>query len=463
MNDRLPPHDIEAERAVIGAVAAFTSRALPLVSALSEGDFFDTSCREAWAAVRALERRGVDPEAICIADELKARGTASRFAGSALQWAIECAGKSPILDVLSSYVTIVHEKATLRSLIELGTEVVNSAYGDQHADELLSRARAGIADLEVSGASTESGKLGLFLPEALANVEKKARGERVLVAPYGISTLENILGGKKPGQLIIIAGRPGHGKTALADCLATLDALAGIPNMFLSLEMSRQEIAERVVGAHAKVNVHAIGTGKIEYSEWKRLQNAASELYEVPLFIEKGARELSRIVSRIYQWHAREVRAKKLTIGVATIDYAQLVRVDKSFKCQNREQEVGTVSRTLKSLADELSMPIVLVCQINREVEKRGGPPMPSDLRESGSLEQDADVIIFPYRDLPAADQAARNKSGPAQLIVAKHRNGPTGIASANWTAELMQFTAATGDDYDGPDTRSGQWGERDE
>lgn len=454
MNSRLPPHDIEAEQAIIGAVASFTSRALPLVASLLDGDFFDTCCREAWAAVRVLEKRGIDPEPIRIADELKARQSAGRFAPDALSWLIECALKSPVLDVLSTYVDLVREKATLRGLIELGTEVVNAAYGDQHADELLSLARSGVADLELSGSSGESSRVGDSMAGILSVIEARARGEKVMCAPYGISTLDDILGGAKPEQLIIIAGRPGDGKTALANTIIANQVLTGIPNFVFPLEMSTQETVERMTGARAKVNVHSITSGRITPADWKRIQTAAGDFYETPLFIEHGYRKLSQIVSRIYQLHARYVRAVKKPIGCAVVDYVELVDVDRSFHCQSREQEIGCVSRTLKSLAKELRMPITLVAQINREYEKRGGPPIKSDLRGSGSLEQDADVIIFPYRDVPIVDQAARNRSGPAQLIIGKHRNGPTGVAESNWTAELMTFSAASRDDYDGPDTR---------
>ena len=453
MNDaRTPPHDLEAERAVIGATMVFGDGAMAVASGLRADDFFDPGCREAWAGVIELEKRGKNVNSIGLADELKARGMAARFQPSPLEWLLDCAGKASVLEVLPHHLGIVRAKATLRGLIELCTHVAAMAYGDQNADETLAIAREGVARLEVADDTMGPPKVGDLLPAALEIIEGRvSTGEDPNAIKTGIETLDEILGGGKPGQLILIAGRPGDGKSSLGSNIATNQALLKDPCLMFSAEMQNQEVVERLLGLQAQVSIHRIGRGRIEYSEWRKIITGAGQLSEAPLFLDDRPHTIAQMMGHARRWHAKEVRGKGKTRCSIVIDYAQLIQVDASFDATTQEREISIVSGQCKRLAKTLKCPVYLITQLNREVAKRGGPPVITDLRGSGALEQDADVVIFVYRDVPMDKTAERNKSGPAQLIIGKHRGGPTGVAHANWIREFMQFTAA-GSDSDGED-----------
>lgn len=452
MSDLIPPNDVEAERAVIGCVVMFGDDAMARSHGIHPGDFFDPSCREAWAAIVDLDKRSANINPIALADELKARGMAGRFAPSALQWLTESASKAPVLAVLSHHIGIIRAKATLRSLIALCTEVSAMCYGNQPVDDVMAVARDGIADLEVYDDSDGPAKIGDLLSGALDVIEERTRkGEDPQAVKTGICTLDRILGGAKPQQMILIAGRPGDGKTSLADNISAFQTTRlQAPCLFFSEEMGAQEVVERILGLQAKVEVSRIGNGKIDYSEWKKITTAAGELQSVPLFLDDRPLTISQIVGQARRWHAKEVRGKGAKRCSIVIDYAQIVSVDASFDTKTQEQEISIVSGQSKRLAKTLKCPVYLICQLNRKVTERGGPPILADLRGSGALEQDADVVLFVYRDIPMEDQEKRNQSGPAQIIIGKHRGGPTGIASVNWVKEWMQFVAAADAEEDG-------------
>ena len=459
---RVPPHDLDAERAVLGSALVFGDNALSLAIGLRADDFFDPSCREAWAGLLELEKRGANANPIALADELKSRGMASRFQPSAHEWLMDCAHAASVLDILPHHLGIVRAKATLRGLIELCTHVQAMAYGGTDAAETLEAAREGVAKLEVQDDTEGPPKVGDLLSEALENIDERTRtGEDPNAIKTHISTLDEITGGGKPGQLILIAGRPGDGKSSLAGNIAVNQALAGDPCLVFSVEMGKQEVLERFLGLQAQVSIHRIGRGKIDFNEWKRVTTAAGTLADSELYLDDRPHTIAQMMGQARRWHARQIRAKGLKRCSVMVDYAQLVEVDDSFEASSQEREIAIVSKQCKRLAKALGCPVYLVSQLNRKVTDRGGEPQLSDLRGSGSLEQDGDVIVFVFRDAPMDKPGERNKSGPAKLIVGKHRGGPTGVAQANWIREYMQFTAATDeptDEYRAPDTRGPHW-----
>ena len=441
---RIPPHDTDAERSVIGTVLVFGEVAMAVAAGLRVDEFFDTACREAWAGILELERSGRKLDQITLDDELNTRGTAGRFNPSSLQWMMECAGLASVVDVLPHHIGIVRSKATLRGLIDLAVEIQARAYTSQSAAETLAIAREGVAQLEVMDDTAGPPRVGDLLPGVLSVIEARARTQEDPHAiKTGISTLDEFTGGAKPGQMILIAGRPGDGKSSLGGNIATNQALLSDPCLMFSAEMEAQEVIERMLGLQAQVNVHRIGRGKIEYSEWRKLMTGAGQLSDAPLYLDDRPHTIAQMMAQSRRWHAKEVRSKGKTRCSVLIDYAQLIEVDDSFDATTQEREISIVSGQCKRLAKTLKCPVYLISQLNREVSKRGGPPVITDLRGSGSLEQDADVIIFVHRDLPADKSGARNQAGPAQLIVSKHRGGPTGIAAVNWIPEFMQFTSA--------------------
>ena len=461
-----PPHDIEAERSVIGTVLVFGPDAMANSASLRVDDFFDPTHREAWAGMLELEKRGVAIGPISLADELKTRGVAGRFQPSAHQWLMECANVATVAEILPHHVAIVREKATLRGLLALAVEMQAQAYSGQSAEEVLRSAGEALAKLEVMDDSDGPERVGDVLSGALEVIETRARTQKdPLAIETGISTLDSITGGAKPEQLILIAGRPGDGKTSLADNIAFHGAtVLEDPCLFFSEEMGRQEVLERILGLGAKVDVNRMGNGKIEWGEWRKVMTAAGQIAKGPLFLDCRPHPIAQLCAHARRWHAKEVRGKGKTRCAIFIDYAQLLEVEASFAAKTDEQRIAIVSRLSKRLAKTLHCPVYLVSQLNRKVTDRGGPPVMADLRGSGSLEQDADIILFVYRDIPMDKTDERNKSGPAQIIVGKHRGGPTGIAHTNWIREYMAFTAASeqGDEEAerAPDTRvsGGNW-----
>lgn len=463
---KVSPHDPDAELAVISSVLVYGATALDEAGLLVDDDFFIPAHRDTWHAIAQLAARHAPMDPISVGAELAATGMAARFAPSWQEWSFAVAQKAQVLPLVGHFAGMVRQMSVLRKLLEMTVEVQARCYSRQPADEVMAMAREQVSRLEIYGDSSEPKRVGEVLPGVLDEIESRARGEGKAIKS-SIATLQKLIGGYKAGQLILWAARPGEGKSAgvLKEAKgAAMDQ--GISTLVSSHEMSVQENVERELGMQAKVAVDRIINGSLEYSEWRRLQNAAGVISEIPLFFDDRPLPLAKQCATIRRWIAKEVRARASRnakgeqdvdpIALAVVDYAQLVRVEKSFGAQNREREVACVSRELKLLAKELKIAIILVCQLNRAVESRGGIPQLSDLRESGALEQDADVVIFIHCDAPPEDKSARGKSGPRLLVVAKQRNGKTGLARTNWIAEYMEFLAATDED-DQPDTR-GSW-----
>jgi replicative DNA helicase len=444
-NERIPPHDDAAELSVLGSVLLAADKCLPLVGLLAVDDFFLPCHREAWAAILAVHGRQMPVDTISVGDELQARGMAARFEGGWMSWAGVVAGSVSTWHNVGHHAAVVRGRATLRRLITLAAEVQCAAYGVQPVDEVLALAREGVATLEVAGTEKGPEKIGGLLSGALEIISGRTKGTIPIGVPTGIAKLDDTLTMLKPGRLYILGGRPGDGKTALAACIALHAARAGIPSLFFSREMSNQELIERNLALVSRVPAYAIGSGRLQYDDWKSIQAAGNKIYEAKLWLDDRSSTLERITAEARKWHAVEVRGRapagERPLGLLVLDYLQLARVAKARPGANREQVVAEMSRAIKELAGELGIPALVLSQLNREAEKRGGRPINSDLRESGALEQDADVIMFVFRDIPPEDQKARRLSGPAEIIIGKHRGGPTGIVEVHFNTQLMQFT----------------------
>jgi replicative DNA helicase len=438
--EKVPPHDPAAEEAVIGSMLLFASDVLPLAGDLAVDDFFLPHHREAWAAILRVLDRHMPVDVISVGDEVRAAAMDARFPNGWQRWAVRAADSVREWRHVGAHAAVVRAKATLRKLIALAVDVQSSAYGNQPADEVLARAREGVAALEVSGGGKGPEKLESLLGGVLDAIEARQRGDVPVGVMTGIGPLDRLLKGLKPGRLHILGGRPGDGKTALANCIALHAATHGVPSLFFSREMSNQELVERDLSLTSRVPAYDIGGASLDYGAWRKLQQAGGELSEAKLWFDDRSTTIERIVAEARKWHAINVRGKA-GLGLLVLDYLQLARLTKVRAGANREQVVAEMSRALKELAGELHIPALVLSQLNRGAEERGGRPIPSDLRESGALEQDADVILFVYRDIPPEDQETRRKPGPAEIIVGKHRGGPTGIAHVHFNTELMQFT----------------------
>ena len=433
MTDQTPPHDEAAELSVLGTILVTPDAALPLLSSLRHDDLFVPCHREAWAAVLAVVARRMPVDVLAVGDELKARGVWQRFPGGWQTWSTDCARHATAPEVAEQHARIVAQKATLRRLISLCVEVQAAAYSTNDLEDVLGRARRGVAALEMQSTDKDSIRLGDALGDVLGAIEQRTLGNIKPGISYGLEALDWILGGAKPGQLILIAARPGEGKSALLEQIAVTAALDGTPGHLFSMEMLMQELAERALSGPSRVAAHAMATGKLTVDDWRAIQGAGGKLAEIPLWVDDRSRHIGQIVGKIRKWHAGTPG------GLVGVDYIQRVTMDQR-RGESRDLEIGRVGAELKALAMELQIPVICVAALSRAVEKRGGPPVLSDLRECGTLEYDADVVIFPYRDIPPEDQKARRLPGPAQLIVGKHRGGPTGVADVYWNSPLMEW-----------------------
>jgi replicative DNA helicase len=439
-----PPFDDAAERSVVGCALMNAAETIPLVGVLAIDDFLMPHHREAWAAILRVVDRRMPVDMIAIGDDLKAAGMDERFPDGWQAWAVQVCSEVSTWHNVGRHADVVRAKSTLRKLIALAAEIQSLSYASKPVDEVLGRAREGVAALEVSGGGKGPEKIETLLGGVLDAIEARQRGEAPIGVMSGIRELDDLLTGFKPGRLYLLGGRPGDGKTALAKGIALHSARNGVPVLFFSREMSNTELVERDLAIVSRVPAYRIGGGSLGYADWKKLQNAAGEISTARLWLDDRSTTIERIVAESRKWHATQVRGKSSgELGLIILDYLQLARMTKARPGANREQVVAEMSRALKELAGELRVPALVLSQLNRGAEERGGRPIPSDLRESGALEQDADVILFVYRDIPPEDQETRRKPGPAEIVIGKHRGGPTGIANVHFNTELMHFTDA--------------------
>jgi replicative DNA helicase len=445
---RIPPNDEAAERSVIGSTMLAADRVFPLVSDLAVDDFFLPHHREAWAAILAVIERRMPVDTIAVGSELQARGVAARFEGGWMSWAVGAMSEVSAWQNVGHHAGSVKAMATLRRMIALVAEVSSAAYASHPVEEVMEMARSGVARLEVSSRAGGPERVGDLLSGVIDDIEKRTAGTRPPGIPIHVGALSDILTAWKAARMYIVAGRPGDGKTAFAAQESLEVALGGFPVLFFSREMLAAELVERNLARRSRVPAYHIGSGKLDYGKWQQIQSAAGIIQPAPLWYDDRTATIEGMMATARKWHAIEVRGRAgdqhmgsdgKPLGLIVLDYLQLARVAKS-RGSNREQVVAEMSRGMKELASELKCPVMVMSQLNREAEKRGGRPMLGDLRESGAIEQDADVILFVYRDIPPEEVSRRREPGEAELIVGKHRGGPTGIAKVWIDPPMMEF-----------------------
>lgn len=435
------PSNSEAELAIVGAAFLHGDSAVIAANGLRDDEFYFPAHREAWKAILAcVDRSGIcDP--ITVGEELRAQGLSARFPVAFEEWAMAAATKAPIVQLVAGYARIVRETAASRKLIELCLSVMSGVNSGLSWDEQIAMAREGVAGLE--DLSTDSGTkhVSSAILECTGEIERRQNGEKIVTVDTGISTVDEILGGLRGGQLVVVAARPGVGKSALACNIAAINGLRGIPVLMFSVEMVAHELGVRWLSWASKIDGAKINRGDVDVGGWHKLMAEAENFKGATLWFNDTASKLTQIIAEARRWHARHVRGKS-DRGIILIDYAQRITIGRE-KGDTREQEVAKVPVACKSLARYLGVPVVLVAQLSREVEKRGGEPMLSDLRESGAFEQEANIVLFPHHD------GEKHK-----IIVAKNRGGETGWAPCRWVPELTAWMAATNENED-------RWAER--
>ena len=415
--ERTPPQDLIAEQSVLGGMLLSKDAIADVIEILRERDFYRPAHELIYDAVLDLYGRGEPADAVTVSAELTKRGDIARAGGAPYLHTL--ISSVPTAANASYYAKIVREHAIMRRLVEAGTKIVQIGYNvEGEVDDAVDQAQAEVYAVTERRSSEDYVQLSTLLPQALDEIEAISKGIGVEGVKTGFKDLDALTHGFHPGNMIILAARPAMGKSTLGLDIARHASIAnGLTSVIFSLEMSKSEITMRMLSAEARVGLNNIRAGTLSDDEWSRLARRMGEISEAPLFIDDSP-NLSMMEIRAKARRLKQRHNLKLIV----IDYLQLMSSGK--KVENRQQEVSEFSRHLKLMAKELNIPVVAISQLNRSPEQRSDKkPMLSDLRESGSIEQDADVVILLHRD-DMYDQ--QNRTGEADLIVAKHRNGPT-------------------------------------
>jgi replicative DNA helicase len=431
--ERMPPHDVAAEQCVLGGMLLSKDAISDVIEVIRPSDHYRPAHQIVHEAILDLYARGEPADAIMVANELTRRGDLPRIGGAPYLHTL--IASVPTAANAGYYARIVRERAILRRLVEAGTRIVQMGYaGDADADDLVDRAQAEVYAVTDRRIAEDYHSLSEIMPSALDEIEAiGSRGGQMTGVPTGFVDLDALTNGLHPGQMVVVAARPAVGKSALAlDFARSATIRHDLPTVLFSLEMGRNEITMRLLAAEAKVPMNLMRTGQLSDDDWARLAKRMSEVVDAPLFIDDSPNmslmEIRAKCRRLKQRH---------DLKMVIIDYLQLMSSPK--RVENRQQEVSEMSRSLKLLAKELEVPVVALSQLNRGPEQRQDKkPMLSDLRESGSIEQDADVVILLHREDAYEKESPR--AGEADLIIAKHRNGPTATVTVAFQGHYSRF-----------------------
>jgi replicative DNA helicase len=433
---RQPPQDEAAEQAVLGGMLLSKDAIADVLERLRPGDFYRPNHQCVYDAILDLYGRGEPADAVTVAAELDRRGLLRRIGGAPYLHTL--ISTVPTAANAGFYAGIVAEKATLRRLVEAGTRVVQYGYaGAEGADvaEVVDRAQAEIYDVTDGRTSEDFVALEDLLQPTMDEIDAIAsNGGLARGVPTGFVELDDVTNGLHPGQMVVIAARPGMGKSTLGlDFLRSCSIKNRMSSVIFSLEMSKSEIVMRLLSAEAKIKLADMRSGRMSDDDWTRLARRMSEISEAPLYIDDSP----NLMMMEIRAKARRLK-QKADLSLIVIDYLQLMTSGK--RVESRQQEVSEFSRQLKLLAKELEVPVVAMSQLNRGPEQRTDKkPMLADLRESGAIEQDADMVILLHR--PDAFERDDPRGGEADLILAKHRNGPTKTITVAHQLHLSRFT----------------------
>jgi replicative DNA helicase len=431
---RIPPQNSEAEQAVLGSIL-LRERSLPeVVDILRADDFYRDAHQVIFRAMLALFEKNERIDPLTVGEFLRAANLEAKAGGD--DYLATLTSRIPVASNIAAYARIVRQKAILRRLIEAGTDITARCYDEQHdIDQLIDDAEQAIFDIAGRRGEQQFVSVKEIAPEAFRQVERLfQRKELITGVPTGFKEFDNMTAGLQPSDLIVIAARPSMGKTAFALNIAQHAALKDkIGVAVFSLEMSKEQLALRLLSSVGSVDSRHIRTGSMQGDDWPNLVRALALLEESPIFIDDTpAISVLEMRSKLRRLAAKE------KIGLVIVDYLQLMSGRSS---ENRTQEISDISRSLKVLAKAHNLPVVALSQLNRAVETRTDKrPMLADLRESGAIEQDADVIAFIYRDEVYNKSETNPERGYAEIIIGKQRNGPTGTIKLVFRREVTRF-----------------------
>jgi len=433
MLEKIPPHSIDAEQSVLGAILIDKQSINEVTKFLQPEDFYLQSHKTIFEAMLDLDEAAEPLDLLTVTEHLRKKGDLDKIGGAA--YVASLTNVVPTAAHIEYYGRMVEESALLRNLIQLATRISTKGYqGEEDAERLMLEAERMLAELGNKRASAVFASLREIIVSSLQNLQYiyEHKGE-ITGVPTGFKDLDKMCSGLQSGDLIIVAARPSMGKTSLGMQVA-FQAAQGLQKgvAVFSLEMSKEQLVQRMLCSEAGVDLHKLRSGGLNEDDWGILMNKSREMAKIPLYIDDSA-----VLSvRQIKAKARRLQAEK-GICLIVIDYLQLMH--SGGRVENRQQEIAEISRSLKGLAKEMNVPVMALAQLSRSVEQRQDKkPIMSDLRESGSLEQDADVVMFIYRD--DYYNLESEKKGIAEIIVGKQRNGPVGIAELAFVKEYTKF-----------------------
>ncbi len=442
---KVPPQSVEAEQSVIGGLMLDNQRWDQIADKVTPDDFYRKEHRLIFRAIASLCDENQPADVVTVSEWLEKNAELENAGGLAYLGAL--ANNTPSAANVVAYAAIVRERALMRNLIRVANNVANSAYNPEgrSAGELLDTAEKNIMDISEQGA----GRRGSFQPiktlltGAVDRIDKLFRSDSPITGvSSGFADLDAMTSGLQPGDLVIVAGRPSMGKTSFAMNIAETAAVSQkLPVAIFSMEMPGEQLAMRMMSSLGRINAHKVRTGKLEDDDWPRLTHAIGLLADAPMFIDDTPAmtplELRARARRLKREHG---------LGMIVVDYLQLMQSPEAN--ENRATEISNITRSLKGLAKELNVPVVALSQLNRSLEQRPNKrPVMSDLRESGAIEQDADVIFFIYRD-EVYNEDSQDK-GTAEIIIGKQRNGPIGKIRLTFLGEYTRFENYAHSGYD--------------
>jgi replicative DNA helicase len=433
---KVPPQSVEAEQSVLGGLMLDGQAWDRVADKITEADFYRKEHRLIFRAIGALAEESSPADVVTVSEWLDKHQELQNAGG--LAYLASLANNTPSAANIGAYANIVRERAILRNLIQTATRIAGSAYSPegQSASDILDFAERSIFDISEQGAHRRGGfaPLKTLLTRAVDRIDTLFRSESAITGvSTGFKDLDDMTSGLQAGDLVIVAGRPSMGKTSLAMNIAENAAVGSkLPVAIFSMEMPGEQLAMRMMASLGRINAHKVRTGKLEDDDWPRLTHAIGLLAEAPMFID----DTPALTPLELRTRARRLK-REHGLGLIVVDYLQLMQAPES--SENRATEISGITRSLKGLAKELNVPLIALSQLNRSLEQRPNKrPVMSDLRESGAIEQDADVIVFIYRD-EVYNEDSQDK-GTAEIIIGKQRNGPTGKVKLTFLGEYTRF-----------------------
>ncbi len=448
-NIKLPPHSIEAEQSVLGGLLLDGSGLDKIADLVNEDDFYRKEHRLIYQQIVRLSEQAKPVDVITVAEALENLGKLDQVGG--LPYLGSLAQNVPTAANIRRYGEIVRERSIMRKLAEVGTEIAASAYNPTGRDaaQLLDEAEGKVFEIAEAGSKGKQGFMSMppLLTQVVERIETlygRDNNSDVTGIATGFADLDRMTSGLQPGDLVIVAGRPSMGKTAFSINIAENVALdSKLPVAIFSMEMGGTQLAMRMLGSVGKLNQHDLRTGRLQDDDWARLTQALGKLNDAAIFIDETA-ALSALEVRA---RARRLHRTHSGLGLIVIDYLQLMSSNAGKNSENRATEISEISRSLKGLAKELQVPVIALSQLNRSLEQRPNKrPVMSDLRESGAIEQDADLILFIYRD--EVYNSDSPDKGKAEIIIGKQRNGPIGKVELAFRGEYTRFDNLAGGSY---------------